>query len=78
MRCERLEVVDSDGKLLAMLGTDADGTRGLFVYDNAGVVRAVAVYDNSQSAFYAFYSTGTILRFFDTGGKVTHQVPEKQ
>jgi hypothetical protein len=74
VRCERLEVVDGDGHLVAVLGIDADGSRGLFIHDQRDHLRLAAVQDPSQSAFYVFDTTGTVrigvAQFAHGGGRV--------
>ncbi len=74
VRVHRLEVLDNDGRAYAVLGVDADGSRGLFVNDEAGRVRLALVHDQSQSALYAMDSTGTIrigvAQFAHGGGGV--------
>lgn len=71
VRAEKLEIVDAEGKVIAMLGSNAEGSRGLFIYDDAGIVRTAAIHDTSQSAFYAYDTTATIrvgLAQFAHGG----------
>lgn len=60
VRCSKLEVVDQNGSVMAMIGTDADGSRGLFLYDEQANLRVATIYDSTQSAFYAIDSEGAI------------------
>ena len=60
IRCQKLEVVDKNGNLLAMVGVDPDGSRGLFVYDEQQRMRVLTIHDSTQSAFYALDEAGAI------------------
>jgi len=74
VRCQRLEVVDEHGHSIAVLGVDADGSRGLFIHDPNDRLRLAAVQDPNQSAFYIFDTTGTVrigvAQFAHGGGGV--------
>jgi hypothetical protein len=74
VRCQRLEVVDEHGHPIAVLGVDADGSRGLYIHDPNDRLRLAAVQDPSQSAFYIFDTTGTVrigvAQFAHGGGGV--------
>jgi hypothetical protein len=80
IRCGKLEVVDSDGNLVAMVGVDNDGSRGLFVYDSSERVRLASIYDQSQTAWYALDSSGTIrvgvAQYAHGGGGVALHGPD--
>lgn len=60
LECRQLRVVDSTGSIVAMVGIDDDGSRGLFVYDARQAVRIATVHDASQTAWYALDSLGAI------------------
>lgn len=74
IRCQRLEVLDENNQLVAALGIDADGSRGLFIHDPNDHLRLAAVQDPNQSAFYIFDTTGTvrigIAQFAHGGGGI--------
>ena len=60
IRGSRLELLGDNGEPIVMVGTDDDGSRGLFVYDDSGRVRVVTVFDQTQSAWYALDSDGAV------------------
>ena len=72
--CLQLRVVDSSGSTIAMIGEDADGSRGLFIYDDEGRLRLTTIHDAEQSAIYILDSVGTtrigIAQFAHGGGGV--------
>lgn len=60
LRCRRLELIDEAGTVLAFLGTDDDGSTGLFINDDGGGLRISLSHDEEQSALYVRDGTGTI------------------
>ncbi len=74
LRTQRLEIVDDAGTVQAVLGTDAEGSMGLFIHDPGGVVRLSLTHDPSQSALLINDSDGVvrvgIAQFAHGGGGV--------
>lgn len=60
LKCSRLEILDNKGQIVAFLGIDNDGSRGLFINDEKNRLRVATIHDMQQSAFYAFDSSGTV------------------
>ncbi|KAA3632735.1 MAG: hypothetical protein DWP97_10500 [Calditrichaeota bacterium] len=58
--CQQIDIVDADGKEIAMLGIDEDGSRGLFIYDQSGKLRLATIHDTTQTALYLLDATETI------------------
>ncbi|NQU49747.1 MAG: hypothetical protein HQ519_13935 [Planctomycetes bacterium] len=82
VRAFRFEMVDADGSIQAALGTDADGSTGLFVYDQQNVVRLSLTHDPSQSALFVTDAEGTvrigIAQFAHGGGGVALHGPQSK
>jgi hypothetical protein len=52
VRSQRFELVDVDGSVRAVLGTDDDGSTGLFIHDPNGSLRLSLAHDPDQSALF--------------------------
>ena len=74
LQAQRIELVDAEGLVRAALGTDAEGSSGLFVYDPAGAVRLSLTHDADQSALFIRDAEGTVrvgvAQFAHGGGGV--------
>jgi len=74
LRAARFELVDGEGALRAVLGTDADGSTGLFLHDTEGRVRLSLTHDPQQSALFIHDGQGTVrigvAQFAHGGGGV--------
>lgn len=74
LRAQRIELIDPDGTVRAMLGADAEGSTGLFVYDSEGGVRLSLTHDPDQSALFISDAEGTVrigvAQFAHGGGGV--------
>jgi len=79
-QCERLEVVDSEGRVRAVVGTDKEGSVGLFVHDPEGKVRVSVTHDPDQSALFIRDEEGAIrvgvAQFAHGGGGVALHGPD--
>jgi hypothetical protein len=62
LRAKRLEIVDDEGKVRAVLGTREEGVGGLWVFDESGRVRA-------RLEAGEIPEQGSGLSVFDTNGK---------
>jgi hypothetical protein len=62
LRAKRVEIVDDEGKVRAVLGTREEGIGGLSVYDESGRVRA-------RLEAGEIPEQGSGLSVFDTNGK---------
>ena len=74
LRSQRIELVNAKGAVRAILGTDADGSTGLFIHDPAGNLRLSLTHDTDQSALFIHDEEGTvrigIAQFAHGGGGV--------
>ncbi|MHC5209842.1 MAG: hypothetical protein ACYTG2_03895 [Planctomycetota bacterium] len=82
LRCDRLELVDAQGRTLASLGVDADGSTGLFVHDEAGGLRASRTHDAGQSALFLYDGEGAtrigLAQFAHGGGGLALHGPRPE
>lgn len=82
LHCEKLEVVDTDGKVIAMVGVDPDGSRGLFIYDEQERMRVFTIHDSTQSVYYAMDEAGAIrvglAQYAHGGGGLALHGPESK
>ena len=74
LRSQRIELVDAQGAVRAVLGTDEEGSTGLFIRDPAGAIRLSLTHDASQSALFIHDGEGTVrigvAQFAHGGGGV--------
>lgn len=74
VQARRFELVDAAGAVQAVLGTDEEGSTGLFIHDQAGVVRLSLTHDVGQSALFVSDAEGTVrigvAQFAHGGGGV--------
>lgn len=80
VRCSGVEIVNSDGDVLARLGTDDRGAVGLFVNDGDGRVRVSVTHDDEQSALFIRDDKGDtrvgVAQFSHGGGGVALHGPD--
>ena len=58
--CQQINIIDAEGKEVAMIGIDKDGSWGLFIYDKSGKLRLATIHDTTQTALYLLDSTEAI------------------
>jgi len=60
LRAGRFELVDEQGRVLAELAVDDEGSAGFFLRDTAARVRAALVHDDQQTGLFLFDEEGTV------------------
>lgn len=79
VRAERVEIVDSQGQSVAVLGVDEQGSAGLFLNDPGGGVRVALAHDANGSALFLRDNEGVIrvgvAQFAHGGGGVALHGP---
>ena len=79
VRAERVEIMDSQGQPVAVLGIDEQGSAGLFLNGPGGGVRVALAHDANGSALFLRDNEGLIrvgvAQFADGGGGVALHGP---
>jgi hypothetical protein len=60
LRCQRLEIVDEEGAVTVALGTDEEGSSGVFIHDKRGRLRITLTHDREQSALFLRDRSGDV------------------
>jgi hypothetical protein len=82
LRAKRIQMVDDNERVRAELGIDEQGSAGLFVMDDKGLVRATLVHDDAQTAMYLLDEEGEVrlgaAQFAHGGGGFALHGPESK
>lgn len=82
LRAKRIQMVDDNERVRAELSIDAQGSAGLFVLDDTGLIRGTFLHDERQTALYLLDAEGTVrvgaAQFAHGGGGIALHGPDSK